>query len=353
MHLTFRDVKTVAQGRWGNILSNMVGGFMNDAIESGPRKHSMCPIHGGKKPFRIFKDFEYTGGCICSQCGSFGDGFAFLQEKYSWSSRESLEQVASYLGLVKTSWIETKQPLIALKNMVKPPKVTPEEIGARRLKIKELWSTALRSDEKGAEPLTHYFLNRGLGIGNIPEALRLVLSHGYYDDDAKFIGNYSVMLAPVLNSEGICVALHRTYLTANGMKAPVEYPEKLYTKGSSLKGAAIRLFPAEETLGLCEGIETGIAVNEMTQMAVWPCVSAALLKAVQLPKIVKRVYLWSDKDRSKAGQEATEELAHRLYDEGKEVIIKIPELNIPQGQKSIDWLDVYNLQQSSFLRRRA
>lgn len=353
MKLTYREVKTVAQGRWGSILSNMVGSIMDDAIDRGSNRHSTCPIHGGKQPFRVFKDFEYTGGCVCSQCGSFGDGFAFLQEKYSWSSAESLEQVASYLGLTNKS---ESVPFVPLKNIVRPSTITSEEIEARRQKIQQLWSIGLNTHEKGAEPLTHYFFNRGLDIEQIPDSLRLVLSHGYYEDQS-FKGNYSVMLAPVLSPNGTCVALHRTYLTPNGGKALVESPKKLYTKGTSLRGSAIRLFPAQQTLGLCEGIETGIAVNQMTKMPVWSCVSAALLKMVDVPKTVKSVYIWGDKDRSKAGQQATKELAERLYAEGKEVIIKIPELEIPQGQKSIDWLDVYNLQrtsqQSYFSRRRA
>jgi len=348
--ITFKQVKTVAQGRWGSILSSIAGQDMHDAIERGPNRHGICPIHSGEKPFRVFKDVETTGGCICSQCGAFTDGFAFLQELNNWSSSEVLSEVATHLGLKDSSNVITVLPP---RKIIKVDEITPEEIERRKRSIQKLWKGSLPMDEKGAEPMMRYLLNRGIKHPNVipRSALRMALSHGYYDDE-KFISNYSTMLAPVLDPKGVCVAIHRTYITFKGQKAPVECPKKLFTKGTSLKGAAIRLFSATEEMGVSEGIETALAVNQMNGMSVWPCISAALLRQVVLPKIVKRLHIWADKDLSLAGQEAAEALSEIQYERGVEVTIHLPEQDIPEGRKSIDWLDIHNeLQQKSKMPR--
>jgi len=352
-HITFKKVKTIAQGRWGSILSTLGGQDMNDAIERGHARHGVCPIHQGNKPFRVFRDFEDTGGCICSQCGAFNDGFSFLQEMYHWSNSEVLDQVASNLGLNNRNNIVRLPP----KKIIKVKEIPTEQIEVRKQAIQKLWNEASEINQPGSEPMLRYLLNRGIEQPNAlsSKAIKMALSHGYYEDD-KIIGHYNTMLAPVIDPNGICVALHRTYITFNGLKAPVECPKKLYTKGTSLKGAAIQLFPAAEEMGVSEGIETALAVNQMNGMSVWPCISAALLRQVHLPTIVKRLHIWTDKDRSLAGQEAAEALSEIQYERGIEVTIHLPEQDIPADKKSIDWLDVYNLKkthQAPTLRRTA
>lgn len=348
--LTFKNIKDIARGRWGFIVAALAGDTINEAIERGANRHSVCPIHGGNKPFRIFKDFEETGGCICSQCGAFSDGFSFLQEMHHWTSHEVLRNVASVLGVGNESVI---QVLPARKKIVASAAIDEKEIEQRQQRVIKLWKEALPTTQKGTEPIIRYIYNRGLDVASFPATLKMLLSHGYYEDET-FVGNYSVMVAAVLSPQGTLVALHRTYITFQGIKAEVECPKKLYTIGRSLKGAAIRLFSAEQTttLGVCEGIETALAVHQMTSMVVWPCISAALLAQVEIPSHIKEVYIWVDKDRSKAGQTTALKLAERLYDEGFEVHIKTPPLNIPAQDKSIDWLDVLN-QKNSIIRRTA
>lgn len=337
-HLTFKEVKVIAQGRWDQILGSLVGSIMIDAIERGSQRHSPCPIHGGTKPFRVFEDFDVNGGCICSQCGAFSDGFSFLQELYGWSSAEALNQVAAQLG------VSSKEEIRAVPKLrvINPKKITPEEIETRRLKIQALWHDAVSPEESGAAPMFRYFNNRGLtDLNYISPMLKMAMAHGYYED-GKFVANYSAIVAPLLNPEGLCVAIHRTYITYEGFKAPVESPKKLFTKGVDLQGSAIRLFNPSETLGVCEGIETAMAVYHLTKMPVWACVSAALLKNVQIPSGVKKVVIWADKDLSGTGQDAADHLAKRLKQQGLEVQIRLPAAPLEDGQKSVDWLDVLN-----------
>ena len=59
------------------------------------------------------------------------------------------------------------------------------------------------------------------------------------------------MLALVTDDEGRIVTLHRTYLTPEGIKAPVEAPKKLYAGGA--RGGLIRLGEPSDVLGIAEG----------------------------------------------------------------------------------------------------
>ena len=62
------------------------------------------------------------------------------------------------------------------------------------------------------------------------------------------------------------------------------------------------------------------------------------------PEGIEVVHVWADKDRSHAGDNAAKNLASRLRQQGQRVEIHLPELELGQDAKSVDWLDVWNLQ---------
>ncbi len=72
------------------------------------------------------------------------------------------------------------------------------------------------------------------------------------------------MLGLVTN-DGEAVAIHRTYLTADGCKAPMEQVKKITKTSGSMSGACIQLgapqrvdSPRRRQLGVAEGIEIGL-----------------------------------------------------------------------------------------------
>ena len=79
----------------------------------------------------------------------------------------------------------------------------------------------------------------------------------------------------------------------------------------------------------------------------WSCYSDSLLEMVKIPDHVNVVIIFADKDVSGAGIEKAEALANRLRKEGKIVDVYLPVEDIPSGEKSIDWLDVYVLHGTS------
>lgn len=95
-------VKDQAAGRWADVIADICE--IDRSILDGA--HHACPKHchpnaGGKDRFRVFNDFEHSGGMFCNQCFNFknGDGFAAIQWMTGMSFTEALEAVAESLGL--------------------------------------------------------------------------------------------------------------------------------------------------------------------------------------------------------------------------------------------------------------
>ena len=140
---------------------------------------------------------------------------------------------------------------------------------------------------------------------------------------------------------GEAVTLHRTYLTADGHKAPVDAPKKLMRHPSArqLTGGAIRLVPAGTRLAVTEGIETALAVIEATGIPAWATGNAHLLETFVPPPGVSQVLVFADKDRpsrqhpSGHGQEAARGLVTRLWAMGIRAGAIAPALDIPDGKK--------------------
>ena len=82
--------------------------------------------------------------------------------------------------------------------------------------------------------------------------------------------------------------------------------------GDALAGAAIRLAPAGEVLGVAEGLETALAASALSGMPVWACLSATLLRRFEPPSGVRLLTIWVDKDRSGTGERAAAALRDRL-----------------------------------------
>ena len=129
---------------------------------------------------------------------------------------------------------------------------------------------------------------------------------------------------------GEIVAVHRTYLAAEPNetgaigKASVPKPRMMLGKTG---GGTVRLGPISEhgVLGICEGIETGLAVTTACPgLPVWATLSTSGLEQVQLPPEARRIIILADHDSSGAGARAAETAARRLRTDGREVCIAMP-----------------------------
>ncbi len=186
-----------------------------------------------------------------------------------------------------------------------------------------------------AQPLTEhcaagmYLARRGLPVPT-GDALPLRFAPALpYWGDGEWLGTFPAMLAAVTSPTGALVALHRTYLTEDGRKAPVPVTKKLTSTAGPMAGASIKLWPpmqrnGEMVLGLAEGIETAIAASAMAGIPAWPCVSAGGLEQFEPPAGVQRIYIFGDNDRNGTGQRAAARLAQRAARMGLEARTLIP-----------------------------
>lgn len=95
------EVKAAARGRWENICRELAPTLCEALDRRG--HHVACPVHGGADGFRLFKDFDESGGGICNTCGTFSDGLALISWANGWSFSTTVQSVARVLGLTAPS----------------------------------------------------------------------------------------------------------------------------------------------------------------------------------------------------------------------------------------------------------
>lgn len=298
--------------------------------------HGPCPVHGGKDGLRAFNDFDETGGVICNTCGAFSDGFKTLMWINNWSEFETIHAVRKALDYLT----DLPDCIQRVENHLSSP--SNVSVIERQKDLQKLFNEGLPTNSTEAELAATYYKKRGLLLPPHLANVRFIPALKYWERGKSV--DLPAIIARVDDVKGNLVSVHRTYLSHQGEKALVATPKKLMsaTYRGATKGAAIRLFQAEEEVALAEGIETALAVHQAQKLPVWSTISAWGMAHVQLPPAIKRVSIWADKDLNGVGQNAAKKLAARLVAEGRTVKILIPEDAIPPGKKSIDWLDILN-----------
>ncbi len=299
-------LKDRARGRWPGILPAL---GIGESFLTG--KHGPCPLCGGKDRWR-WDNREGRGTWICSQCGA-GDGIKLVMEKNGWEFREAAKQIETVIGSAPDA-----------------PKRERSDCD-KRDSMNRLWrsSKAVESND----PVGRYLVRR-IGLTSFPSCLRTAYNVRYQSDCPSF---HPAMIAMVTGPDGTPSILHRTYLTVDGLKAPVIEPRRLMP-GTFAKGAAIRLAPAGDALGIAEGIETALSASVLFGVPCWAAVSAGMLAAWQPPTEARRIIIFGDNDANYAGQAAAYALARRLRSDERVVEVQIP------AEVGADWNDVHQLQ---------
>ena len=325
---SYHELKADCAGKWPYILEDLAPELAAAIAANG--NHVSCPVHGGRDGFRLFRDFAQTGGGVCNTCGKNPTGFGLLAWVRGYDFKDAVRDVAKWLRGEQASPTIYRRP---------PPAVqAPADPAKARAVINRLWNY---SRAIAGTPAEKYLSARGIWSINHSSILRFHPEVGYYDfASKKFIGKFPAMLAPMTNAAGTVIALHRTYLTPQGDKAPVAEPKKLTMTTEPPQGAAIKLFKCSEILGVGEGIETVLAAHAISRMPVWSAYSAGNLEVLEIPNTVRHVVIWGDYDRKGAGQRSSEILAKRMIKSGRTVEVHLPKGDIPAGAKGIDWLDV-------------
>ena len=184
------------------------------------------------------------------------------------------------------------------------------------------------------DPVTLYLKGRGFGgVWPLPGVLRMHRALPYWDGETK-LGTYPAMVAPLTSPEGKLVALHRTYLCADGRKADVPTVKKLTGTAGPLAGACIELHkPARGVIAIAEGIETALGGWCLSGLSVVAAYSAGNLAMWRWPAGVQRLVIFADHD--KAGQEAAEKLRARA------ALARVRCEVLTPTEPGTDWADVW------------
>lgn len=181
------------------------------------------------------------------------------------------------------------------------------------------------------DPVSLYLQRRGLA-GPVPGHLRLHPRLTYWDGGD--CGTYPAMIAPLIRADGVVLALHRTYLTADGSKAPVPTVKKLTGASGPLAGAYIPLHHAQDgVIGIAEGIETAQAAHLASGLPTVAAYCAGNLATYVWPSGVRRIVVFADADP--AGAAAAQSLKTRAMRAGLSVAVMTP------TTPGADWCDVW------------
>ena len=331
--MEIREIKSLCDGRWDQVL-RILGPDLSEALDGlhPTPKHVPCPVHGGKDGFRVFRDVADTGGGICNTCGPRSDGIALLAWVNDWSIGQTLRELTNYL---EGHAICAPAPRV---------RVSQKDMDAENARIAAnlvgTWKRSVAVSDPIAEPVRLHLARRGLPTSIYP-SVRYHPSLPYYENK-KLVGYFPAMVAMVETVDGQPVTLHRTYLNADGTKAPVAEPKKSMECPStrSMSGCAIRLAKHGSILGLGEGIETTLSGMLAMGIPGWATITAQLMESIVLPPEVTNVIIWADKDVSGRGEQAAKTLIKRLWSEKRVAAAFLPIDPIPQGKKGIDWNDV-------------
>lgn len=182
------------------------------------------------------------------------------------------------------------------------------------------------------DPVTLY-LRRCLSseVWPLPVILRQHRSLPFWNDGQK-LGHFPAMLAPVVAPDGRTVALHVTYLTADGRRADVPCPHKLTPAAGPLDGASIPLHrPASGVIGIAPDVETALCASSVTGVPTMAAYSPSALATWRWPAGARRIVVFRDADRS--GRNAAAWLRSRVLDAGLDCNVL---LSTTDGQ---DWAD--------------
>lgn len=230
-----------------------------------------------------------------------------------------------------TTWEEGRdwlKGLGLLNGDVQPEDATPvaKEAEARQKarcrQALEIWRRCRAAAGTAVET---YLRSRGID-GEMPPTLRYHQCLRHHPTGLDF----PAMVAAVQEEEtGRVVAIHRTYLTADGRgKANVSNSKMAL---APLGHGAVRLAAAARRMGLVEGIETGRSAMILHRVPVW-CALGSRLESVWFPYLVEVVVIFAD--AGEPGRAAAERAKRKFERQGRRVVIRIP----PPGHE--DWNDV-------------
>ena len=169
-----------------------------------------------------------------------------------------------------------------------------------------------------------YLRNRDIAALPDAAALRFHPRCFYRADGPAPAQIWPAMIAAVTDLGGRTTGVQRTWLDRSGRgKAPVDTPRRAL---GALLSHAVRFGTADAVMAAGEGIETVLSLRcVLPAMPMAAALSAGNLAALELPGMLRRLYV--ARDRDSAGDGAFARLAGRAQADGIETIGLLPQLD--------------------------
>jgi len=317
------DIKIQLAGKWASVLQSI---GMEHTVFSG--KHQPCPFcQAGKDRFRWDKNKEFS---VCNACGT----------------RQPIDMAMEYLNM---SFKETAQYLRPNLDKYQMTTITAPDTATNEERIKKIHAGLKRITPDCIA--AKYLAGRGITV--IPERDCYFHPGIAYYEDGKKIGVHPCMVSIFRDNNGDTCTYHLTYLTQNGDKLNCESPKKILPVIRELKGSAIRLFTALDTVCIAEGIETALAIFQRNGLPVWAAGNAHNMAAMVIPENIKHIYIYSDEDKNFCGAYSAYALANRLTVKGDRETVKVIRLldrvEVVDSGDKYDYLDYLTLQNNEFI----
>lgn len=281
-----------------------------------------CPFHGERTPsFRVYSQDQHFH---CFGCGAHGDVIDFVMKAEGLTWRDAVERLAADTGAA-----------VAHAAGLPPPVARDDAEGATKTAARIARAVALYAEAAPGGSRVEAYLHARLGrLAAVPEVLRFHPACPRRRDDGAEIERLPAMLAPLSDPvTGEQVGTHCTFLRPD-YRGKIEHGEAKKVRGT---WGVVRLVPDEELtcygLGVCEGIETGLAIiNHAGWLHIWAAGCAGVMRKLPVRPGIAALTLFPDMDDKGAGRDAAKVCAERWLAAGREVQIWWP----PGGK---DWRD--------------
>ncbi|MGR5096986.1 DUF7146 domain-containing protein [Vibrio maritimus] len=350
--------QTVARhGGWSAVFSAYPA--LDDACQKCRKGTSVagpCPItKEGDTVFRLYKDWESVGGGYHNQYGRMGDGIDMVAWLENCSKGKACYHILDILGETTDTQRDIKQ--FGVKKEPKVTQIDSKELEKRRWILSQVES---RSDFAARSSIAKsYAENRGLKMP-LPDSVGFNPTLKTYASDGSLVSLPGLVFY-VVNEKNETVTMHRIFLEPDGSdkSQQVDNAKMMCSPIKEVNGSSIRL--GEPTLckdnygnprivlGVCEGPETGLAIQEAESFGIWSGISSTIMERMWIPEIVTDLVIFEDKDRPhkllgrREGARAAKALAARIKKARPNTLVTrcTPPGDIQEGKKSQDWLDEY------------
>jgi putative DNA primase/helicase len=180
---------------------------------------------------------------------------------------------------------------------------------------RDIWRSSHPATATSQVP--QYLASRGIAL-EIPQSIRVQGALGPYGRHPSG-ERRPQMIALVEHIDLGAVAISRTFLAIDGSGKAALDPVRMFCGPVA---GAVRLAPAAERLAITEGVETGLAFMLGSGLATWAALSAAGIRNLLLPEVVREIVIAADPDA--VGTIAARAAARRWRAEGRRVVIARP-----------------------------